>query len=259
MNGSQRFLAACAGQPVDRTPVWMMRQAGRYLARISRRARKKSTSSRCARRPIWRLEVSLQPIERFGMDACIVFCDILIPVEAMGLLRSTFGDAGPTIKAPVRTCADVDRLRVPEPPCMPFVMRPLRIVRRALLGPSRARRFCRRSFTLATYLIEGGGSRNFAATKRSIYASPRSCTRCSRSWLRRSPHMPQRKSRLAHKPCKSSIRGPASSRRTYSNCSHRLTSRRDRRGSDAPARPSILFVNGCAGKFDSLAQQAPMF
>ncbi len=171
MNASERFLAACARKPVDRTPVWMMRQAGRYLPEY-RAVREKVDFLTLCKTPELAAQVSLQPIERFGMDACIVFCDILIPVEAMGL-PVAFGDAGPQLEHRVRTRADVEALRVPDPlVATPFVMETLRLCKRALLDRAALVGFTGAPFTLASYIIEGGGSKNFAATKALMYSEP---------------------------------------------------------------------------------------
>jgi uroporphyrinogen decarboxylase len=171
LNGSERFLAACARQPVDRTPVWIMRQAGRYLPEY-RAMRAKIDFLTLCKTPDLAAEVTLQPIDRFGMDGCVIFSDILIPVEAMGAPVS-FGDAGPKLDQPVRTAADVARLRVPEPAvAMPFVFDALRLTRTALAGRAALVGFVGGPFTLASYLIEGGGSKNYAATKQMLYAEP---------------------------------------------------------------------------------------
>jgi uroporphyrinogen decarboxylase len=170
LNASERFLAACGNRPVDKTPVWMMRQAGRYLPEY-RAVRANVDFLTLCKTPQLAAEVTLQPIDRFGMDGCVIFSDILVPLEAMGA-SVEFGDGGPTIKAPVRTMSDVDRLRVPEPASMSFVLDALRIVRGALSGRAALVGFVGGPFTLATYLIEGGGSRSFAETKRLLYAEP---------------------------------------------------------------------------------------
>jgi uroporphyrinogen decarboxylase len=171
MNGAQRFLAACACQPVDRTPVWMMRQAGRYLPEY-REVRQKVDFLTLCKTPDLAVEVSLQPIKRFGMDACIVFSDILIPVEAMGA-QLAFTDEGPMLQAPLRSSAEVDRLRTFDPnERTPFVMQTLRMLRSLLRDETALIGFCGAPFTLAAYLVEGGGSRNYAATKSLLYTEP---------------------------------------------------------------------------------------
>jgi uroporphyrinogen decarboxylase len=171
MNAPERFLAACARRPVDRTPVWMMRQAGRYLPEY-RAVRERVDFLTLCKTPELAAQVSLQPIERFGMDACIVFSDILIPVEAMGV-PLTFGDAGPRLEQRIRDRSDVDALCVPDPNgATPFVMETLRLIRRALLDRAAVVGFTGAPFTLASYIIEGGGSKNFAATKALMYAQP---------------------------------------------------------------------------------------
>ncbi len=171
MNGAQRFLAACARKPVDRTPVWMMRQAGRYLPEY-RAVRERVDFLALCKTPDLAAEVSLQPIRRFGMDACIVFSDILIPVEAMGAPLA-FTDKGPTLTRPVRSMAAVDALRIPEPETdVPFVFETLRRLRTQLKGETALVGFCGAPFTLASYLIEGGGSKSFATVKTMMYAEP---------------------------------------------------------------------------------------
>jgi uroporphyrinogen decarboxylase len=173
LNGRERFLAACARRTVDRTPVWMMRQAGRYLPEY-RAVRERVDFLTLCKTPDLACEVSLQPVDRFGVDACIMFSDILIPVEAMGAPVS-FGDGGPTLVLPIRSRADVDRLSVPDArERMRFALDTLRLLRAAVSDNGRAALigFVGGPFTLATYLIEGGGSKSFAVTKSMMHAEP---------------------------------------------------------------------------------------
>ena len=169
MNAPERFLAACARAPVDRTPVWMMRQAGRYLPEY-RTVRSRVDFLTLCKSPDLASEVSLQPIERFGMDACVIFSDIMLAVEAMGASVS-FGDSGPQIDAPIRSMADVERLRVPDPEAaLPYALEALRRTREELHDRAALVGFVGGPFTLASYFVEGGGSRTFAAIKTMLYA-----------------------------------------------------------------------------------------
>lgn len=171
MNGAQRFLAACACKPVDRTPVWMMRQAGRYLPEY-RAVREKVGFLTLCKTPDLAADVSLQPVKRFGMDACIIFSDILIPVEAMGAPLG-FTDQGPVLECPVRSIADIDKLQIPDPAeTMPFVLQTMRMLRAVLHEETALIGFCGAPFTLAAYMIEGGGSKNYATTKAMLYSEP---------------------------------------------------------------------------------------
>lgn len=169
MNGRQRFLAACARKPVDRTPVWMMRQAGRYLPEY-RAVRRRVDFLTLCKTPTLAAEVSLQPLRRFGMDACIVFSDILIPVEAMGAALA-FTDAGPRLTSPVRDIAAIDALRVPKPQRdVPYVLETLQQLRGELQAETALVGFAGAPFTLASYLVEGGGSKTFSALKTMMFA-----------------------------------------------------------------------------------------
>lgn len=165
-----RFLRACRGLEVDRTPVWIMRQAGRYLPEY-REVRAKTTFLGLCKTPELAAEVTLQPLRRFDLDAAIIFSDILIPVEAMGV-RLEF-DEGPHLPDKLRTASDVEKLVVPDPlATMGFVAEAIKIFKRErpdvpLLG------FAGAPFTLASYVIEGGGSNNYAETKKLMYTEPK--------------------------------------------------------------------------------------
>lgn len=147
-----------------------MRQAGRYLPEY-REVRGKTTFLGLCKTPELAAEVTVQPIRRFGLDAAIIFSDILVPVEAMGM--ELVFDEGPSLPQPLKSMADVERLRVPDPTeTMRFVMDAIGLVRRELpetplIG------FAGAPFTLASYMIEGGGSKNFEKTKALMYAEPR--------------------------------------------------------------------------------------
>ena len=159
-----RLLAACAGRQVDRPPVWMMRQAGRYLPEY-RAVREKVSFLELCRSVDLAAEVSLQPFRRFAPDGVIFFSDILVPAAAMGM-RVEFGDGGPSLPDPVRSASDVAKLSRFDPAsAIGFTGETLRRLanevgdRAAVLG------FCGAPWTLASYLVEGGGSRNFAVIK----------------------------------------------------------------------------------------------
>jgi uroporphyrinogen decarboxylase len=168
---SERFLRACRGEPVDRPPVWLMRQAGRYLPEY--RAARAGVSFLEACRDVDRaVEISLQPLRLVGTEAVILFSDIFIPV--LGMDVDLDFNPGPVIAKPVRNLVDVERLAVSDPRAsVPYVFEILRRLRRELeaeqvplLG------FAGAPFTLAAYLVEGKGSKDFAALKRLMYCEP---------------------------------------------------------------------------------------
>ncbi len=170
MSRSDRFLKACRGEPVDTTPIWIMRQAGRYLPEY-RAVRQRHSFLEMCHRPELACEVTLQPVEILGVDAAILFSDIMIPLEGMGC--SIEFAPGPVFAEPVRTAADVERLRVCEPEeDVPFVMEAVRLIRRELGGRVPLIGFSGAPFTLSAYMVEGGGSRNFENLKRMMYAAP---------------------------------------------------------------------------------------
>ncbi len=164
------FLRACRRQPVERTPIWMMRQAGRYLPQY-RAVRAKVSFLELCKTPELACEVTVQPIDEFGFDAAILFCDILIPLEAMGM-ELDFTPA-PVLPDPVRDRAAVDKLVVPDPEAtMPFVMEAVRHIRRALDGRVPLIGFAGAPFTLATYAVEGGGSKSYPNLKALMFQDP---------------------------------------------------------------------------------------
>ena len=172
MNSRERFLAAARRQPVDRTPAWMMRQAGRSLPEY-RELRSGHTFMEMCHRPELAAEATLQPIRRFGMDAAVIFCDILVPAEAMGLAVSIEEGVGPLLDPPVRTAEDVEALRdFDAATATGFLAEALRLVR-AELGEERAMLgFCAAPFTLASYMVEGRSSRNYETTKALMLGQP---------------------------------------------------------------------------------------
>ncbi len=166
------FLRACRGESVPRVPVWMMRQAGRYLPEY-REIRAKHTFLEVCKTPELAVEVSLQPFRRLGVDAVIVFSDILIPAEAMGL-KLELGDAGPNLPEPVRTKADVERLRLFDPEMETgFLAEAIRRIVREVGGDVPVLGFAAAPWTLACYMVEGRASEGFASVKSLLYHEPR--------------------------------------------------------------------------------------
>ena len=165
---NDRFLRACRRQPVDYTPVWLMRQAGRYLASY-RAIRAGHSFLEMCKTPDLACEVTLQPVDMLGVDAAILFADILLPLEPMGL-RIRFGrDEGPVIENPVRAEADVAALRVIDPGDCAYVGETVRLVRHELEGRVPLIGFAGAPFTLASYVVEGGSSREFRLCKTMMY------------------------------------------------------------------------------------------
>lgn len=164
------FLAACARQPTPFTPVWFMRQAGRYLPEY-RAIREKVSLLELCHRPELAAEVTVQPVERLGVDAAILFADILLPFEPLGLGLSFSKGEGPVIARPVRTRRDVALLPeiVPQRD-LAHVLETVRLVRRELNGKVPLIGFAGAPFTLASYAIEGGATRSYVATKRLMHA-----------------------------------------------------------------------------------------
>jgi uroporphyrinogen decarboxylase len=168
---TDRFLKACRREPVDCTPVWFMRQAGRYM-REYQAVRARYSILEVCKTPELAAQVTLQPIERFLLDAAIIFADILLPLEPMGIRLSFAEGEGPVIHNPVRDRAAVERLRVTDGEELEYVAQAIRQARQGLAGRVPLIGFAGAPFTLASYAIEGGGSRNYIATKQMMYRDP---------------------------------------------------------------------------------------
>ena len=167
-----RFLRACRRMPVDRTPVWFMRQAGRYMEEY-RKLRERHSMLELCRQPELAAEVTLQPIRRFDLDAAIIFADILLPLAPMGIDFDFAAGEGPLIRNPVRTAEAAAGLRKFDPEeSLNFVLEAIRLVRAELDSEIALIGFAGAPFTLASYMIEGGRSRNFLLTKTMMYEQP---------------------------------------------------------------------------------------
>ena len=169
LDGS-RFIRACLRKPVDRTPVWFLRQAGRYMQEY-RDVRKHHTLVEICKDPKLAAEVTITAAEKLGVDAAIIFADLLLPLEPMGLDFEFQAGEGPVVHHPVRTAEDVRALRTDRASELGYVARAIERVaahfrdRLGIIG------FCGAPYTLASYMIEGGGSRNYIETKKLMYGN----------------------------------------------------------------------------------------
>jgi len=170
---NDRFLRALMREPVDVTPVWIMRQAGRYLPEYRATRKKAGDFLALCKNPELACEVTLQPLDRFPLDASIVFSDILTVPDAMGLGLYFAENEGPRFRTPVRSAEQIDALGIPDPEDdLGYVMDAVRLIRRELDGRVPLIGFCGSPWTLATYMVEGGGSKVFANTKRMMFDRP---------------------------------------------------------------------------------------
>jgi uroporphyrinogen decarboxylase len=171
--GGSRFIRACLRRPVDRTPVWFLRQAGRYMQEY-REVRKHHTLVEICKQPELAAEVTITAAEKLGVDAAIIFADLLLPLEPMGLDFEFQSGEGPVVHHPVRTADDVRALHTDRADDLAYVARAIEKVaahfrdRLGIIG------FCGAPYTLASYMIEGGGSRNYIHTKQMLYSDPAS-------------------------------------------------------------------------------------
>lgn len=165
---SSRFLDACRRRPTDVRPVWFMRQAGRYMKQY-RDIRANHTILEICKRPDLAAQVTLQPVEILDVDAAIIFADLLLPIEPMGLKLKFVAGEGPVIDNPIRNSHDVDSLSVSNTDDLGYVGESIQMVTRALNGKVPVIGFVGAPFTMASYMIEGGASRHFNLTKSLMY------------------------------------------------------------------------------------------
>lgn len=165
------FVRACKSQPVDRTPVWFMRQAGRYMPEY-RAIRKQHSLLEICKKPELAAQVTIEAAEILGVDAAIIFADLLLPLEVMGLPFHFSAGEGPVIEKPVRTKEDIANLRTDRAAELGYVSEAVALVARHFADRVPVIGFCGAPFTLASYMIEGGGSRNYVHAKKMMYNHP---------------------------------------------------------------------------------------
>jgi uroporphyrinogen decarboxylase len=170
---NDRYLRALLKQPVDRTPIWMMRQAGRYLPEYREVRAQAGDFMTLCKNPALASEVTLQPLRRFPLDAAILFSDILTIPDAMGLGLYFEAGEGPKFTHPIQSRADVNKIGIPDPECeLQYVMNAVRQIRHDLQGSVPLIGFSGSPWTLATYMVEGGSSKAFTKIKKMMYAEP---------------------------------------------------------------------------------------
>jgi uroporphyrinogen decarboxylase len=165
------FVRAAKAQSTERTPIWLMRQAGRYMAEY-RAVRKQYSLIEICKKPTVAAQVTIEAAEILGVDAAIIFADLLLPLEVMGLPFHFAAGEGPKIEKPVRSAADVENLRIDRAAELGYVSEAVGVVCKHFGDRLPVIGFCGAPFTLASYMIEGGGSRNYIHTKKTMYSSP---------------------------------------------------------------------------------------
>jgi uroporphyrinogen decarboxylase len=166
-----RFVRACKSLAVDRTPVWFMRQAGRYMPEY-REVRRQYSLMEICKKPEIAAEVTITAAEFLGVDAAIIFADLLLPLEVMGLPFHFQAGEGPVIEQPIRGAEDIARLRTDRAEDLGYVSEAIGLVAKHFGSSLPVIGFCGAPFTLASYMIEGGGSRNYVHAKKLMYSSP---------------------------------------------------------------------------------------
>src|ERR1700758_5839913 len=165
------FVRACKSQTVERTPVWFMRQAGRYMAEY-RAIRKQHSLLEICKKPELAAQDTIEAAEILGVDAAIIFADLLLPLEVMGLPFHFSTGEGPVIEKPVRSREDIANLRTDRAAELGYVSEAVALVARHFANRVPVIGFCGSPFTLASYMIEGGGSRNYVNAKKMMYNHP---------------------------------------------------------------------------------------
>src|SRR3954471_3000328 len=165
------FVKACRSEPVPRTPIWLMRQAGRYMAEYRAMRKHYSIVEICKNSDV-AAEVTITAAEKLGVDAAIIFADLLLPLEVMGLPFRFQAGEGPRIETPLRTAADIKALRTDRAADLGYVAESVRRVAKHFGAKLPVIGFCGAPFTLASYMIEGGSSRNYIETKKMMYSRP---------------------------------------------------------------------------------------
>jgi uroporphyrinogen decarboxylase len=172
MSGRQRFLAAANCQPVDATPVWFMRQAGRSLPEY-RRLRERHEFLEVAKTPELCVEATMMPVDRLGVDAAVLFADIMLPLDGMGVEFAIEPSVGPVIAHPIRSASDVEQLRVIDAnEATPYLFDAIRLLRAELGDKAALLGFSGAPFTLACYLVDGKATREYPKTKALMYGEP---------------------------------------------------------------------------------------
>jgi uroporphyrinogen decarboxylase len=257
VNARRSFVAALRGEVQDAPTGWMMRQAGRYLPEYQALRSGRSFLER-VHDPELAAEITMQPVRRFDLDAAVIFCDILMPPAAMGQELEFVDGVGPVLRPPVRSAADVEQLRDFDPhEATGFLGQALRRVR-AELGPDRALiGFCGAPFTVASYMIEGGSSRNFEHTKRLALDEPATFARLlDRVVDNQLPYLSMQVEAGADALQLFDSWGGALDADTYRRWL--LPSlRRLVAGARATGAPVILYVNGCAHLLEVLLEAEP--
>jgi len=165
------FVRAAKAQPTERTPIWLMRQAGRYMAEY-RAVRKQYSLIEICKKPQVAAQVTIEAAEILGVDAAIIFADLLLPLEVMGMPFHFAAGEGPKIETPIRSADDIKRLRTDRAGALGYVAEAVKLVCRHFGDRLPVIGFCGAPFTLASYMIEGGGSRNYIHTKKMMYSAP---------------------------------------------------------------------------------------